>query len=290
MIPRHLPAFANQLVKLLSIKSSSVVLDCTLGDGTHTQEALSVGAKVISLDVDPEAIERSTSFIPANLQKNWRVYRENFSNINSLFQKESLLRPDIILMDLGTSQYQLANAERGFSFQTDAPLDMRLDNRLQVTAKDLINGLSENELAQLFLLSDERYAKPIAKAITNFRLTKSMTTTFELKSLIEKIKPARRKINPATKVFQSLRMAVNLERENLENGLRACFSLLKPNGQIAVISFHSGEDRIVKHYLRHLVQENLAHLLSRKPLKPENNELQINKKIRSAKLRLLQKN
>ena len=117
-----------------------------------------------------------------------------------------------------------------------------------------------------------------------------MTTTFELKSLIEKIKPARRKINPATKVFQSLRMAVNLERENLENGLRACFSLLKPNGQIAVISFHSGEDRIVKHYFRHLVQENLAHLLSRKPLKPENNELQINKKIRSAKLRLLQKN
>jgi 16S rRNA (cytosine1402-N4)-methyltransferase len=287
---RHQPAFVDQIVKLFNLKPGDLFLDCTLGDGSHSQEALEIKAKVISLDVDEEAIERSRHFIPKFLQSNWTIYRENFSQVDNLFQKEKLPSPDAIILDLGTSQYQLANPDRGFSFQKDAPLDMRLDNRLGLTAKDLINALTEAELARLFFeLADETYAKRIAKAIVERRKRQSINTTKELADLITAVKKNRRSIHPATKVFQALRMAVNLERESLSTGISACFSRLKSQGRLGVISFHSGEDRLIKHYFRTLVRQNLANLLSQKLIKPTETELLNNQKIRSAKLRLIQK-
>lgn len=289
-IKRHASAFAGEVTDLLMVHPGQVVLDCTLGDGTHTEELLRSGATVISIDVDQEAIERSKQFIPPKLQKNWKVFRQNFGSIDLLFAENKLPIPSAILMDLGTSQYQLAAEARGFSFQHDAPLDMRLDDRLQVTAKDLVNGLGEGELIRLFSeLSDETFARPIAKAIARFRERTPISTTLELANLISHVKHGRTKIHPATKVFQALRMAVNLEREALHSGLEKCFELLQSQGVLAVISFHSGEDRIVKHYFNQLELDGKGTLLNQKIIKPKENTLLSNPKIRSAKLRIIQK-
>lgn len=289
-IPRHQPAFANKVAQYLGVKKGDIFLDCTLGDGGHSQEALESGAQVISVDVDEESICRAKSFIPLSLQVSWQVYRENFANLKDLFDRESLPRPDIVLMDLGTSQYQLAAGERGFSFQSDAPLDMRLDNRLQVTAADLINALPESELADMFYqLSDEVASRQIARAIVRERSRSKIVSTRQLADLIRLVKRQPSKIHPATKVFQALRMAVNLERESLRLGLLSAFELLKPGGRMGVITFHSGEDRIVKHFFHDQVDSDRAFHISQKPIKPELSELQINPKIRSAKLRLIQK-
>jgi len=289
-IPRHQAAFIDRIISLLSIKSGDVFLDCTLGDGSHTQAALEVGAVVISLDVDETAIVRSKHFIPQKFQKNWFVFRKNFSQVKELYQEEALPHPDIILMDLGTSQAQLVD-NRGLSFQENCLLDMRLDKQLAVTAKDLVNGLSVKELTRLFFeLADEPLANRIAKEIVFVRRQQPITTTKQLADLIIAVKKTHSKIHPATKVFQALRMAVNLERESLSQALPACFSVLKPGGRFAVISFHSGEDRPVKHYFRSLVKEQKATRLNQKPLKPSDKELLINRKIRSAKLRFIIKN
>jgi 16S rRNA (cytosine1402-N4)-methyltransferase len=289
-IQRHQAAFAGQIGNLFNLKPNQVFLDCTLGDGSHSEEALSLGVRVISLDVDEDAHSRSSKFIPKRLQSDWHHYLQNFSQVNSLFETEKLDMPDAIILDLGTSQFQLASPTKGLSFQTNSPLDMRLDKNLSITAKDLVNALSKDELTQLFFeLGDETYAKKIARAIVEKRKIKSIDTTFELANLITKVKKTKTSIHPATKVFQALRMAVNLERESLVKGLSACFQILKPNGRLGVISFHSGEDRLVKHYFKKLVTQNQAKLLNQKPIKPNEKELLNNHKIRSAKLRLIQK-
>lgn len=291
LLVRHKAVFTGQIKEIFNLTPDDVVLDCTLGDGNHTQEALEGGCKVISLDIDQDALKRAKIFIPKKIQTNWKPFRENYSQAQILFKKEKLPFPDVIIFDLGTSQHQLANSKRGFSFQKKADLDMRLDNRLQLTAKDLVNALSEKELSMLFYeLADETYAKPIARAIITRRKEKPIITTIELADIILQVKKKRSKTHPATKVFQALRMAVNLERENLKLGLSACFKLLRPKGRMGVISFHSGEDRLVKHHFRFLVRQNQAKLLTQKPIKPNKTELLKNQKIRSAKLRLIQKN
>ncbi len=289
-IPRHEPAFPT-LPTILKVTSQDLVLDCTLGDGGHTQKCLESGAKVISFDCDEEAIERSKQFIPSTLQSNWFPVRENFANLNSVFIAQKFPSPTVVIMDLGTSQFQLACAKRGFSFRLDAPLDMRLDNRLGVTAADLVNALPEKELAKLFVeLGDESYAGVIAKNIAKRRLVTPFKNTLELADLVKSVKHSYTRIHEATKVFQSLRMAVNLELESLLSGLTEAFELLEAHGRMAVISFHSGEDRIVKKFFKQLVKSNLATLLSKKYQKPSTYELLVNPKIRSAKLRTIEKN
>jgi 16S rRNA (cytosine1402-N4)-methyltransferase len=284
---RHIPAFKGGFVKLLKLKKGQLLLDCTLGDGTHTQEALEEGIKVISLDLDPDSIKRARYFIPKELHKNWKVVNANFASISSL----KIATPDAILMDLGTSQNQLNKASKGFSFSKPAPLDMRFDKKNQaVTAADLINGLSYKELSNLFYtLSDEVKSRPIAAAIINARRHSPIKTTTQLAKIIEQVKGQGKRIHAATKVFQALRMAVNLERENLRLGLNQAFDILSPQGRLAVISFHSGEDRIVKEFFKKKNENKEAFLLVSKPLMPTKKETIINNKIRSAKLRLLQK-
>jgi len=244
-----------------------------------------------SLDFDPESIGRAKGFIDKSLQKNWLVFKANFTQAKDIFIQNKLFLPTAILMDLGTSQYQLADLKRGFSFESEN-LDMRMNPDLSVTASDLVNCLSKKELIRLFTeLSDlsEFKASRIALAIVKTRQIKPLASGRSLAELIKKLYPVRSRIHPATTVFQALRMAVNSERENIRLGIANIFDLLLPKGRLGVISFHSGEDRLIKRFFINLKNQKKAVLLH-KLLKPTSLQLQINPKIRSAKFRSIQKN
>ncbi|OGD83649.1 16S rRNA (cytosine(1402)-N(4))-methyltransferase [Candidatus Collierbacteria bacterium RIFOXYD1_FULL_40_9] len=303
---RHYSAFKGEITKHLSLKSGDLFVDLTLGDGGHTQEALEAGCKVISFDVDPQSIERATFFLkdiakpqlltsdskPDTLFKNsnWVIINTNFINFLSEINKHSIKAVNKILVDLGPSQNQVLNENRGFSFNSNALLDMRIDPTLSVTAKDLINVLNEGELRELFLLADETYAKPLAKSIVNFRKTAPITTCKQLATLISSVKhSAVGKIHPATKVFMSLRMAVNSERENIKQLLQLIPQALAADGVAGIITFHSTEDRVVKESIKDLTQKNLVFAINKKPIEPSIEELKNSMRTRSAKLRLIKK-
>lgn len=299
---RHITAFAGQITSIFHLKPGDLFLDLTLGDGGHTQEALEANARVVSLDVDLESINRATNFlsgkfspiivrpemktkIPPNFK--WLIIHANFRDVEKL--KEDLHLPAFngIIADLGTSQYQLAAPERGFSFNLPGPLDMRLDTRLGVSAADLINALSSSELEQLLRLVDEYQARPIVKAIIAARKVAPITTTDQLSRIVVGAKRVSlSRINPATKTFMALRMAVNLERESLQEMLSALPNLLLAGGTMGIISFHSGEDRLVKHFIKDMAKKGILRVVNVKPIKPTPNELHTNPKVRSAKLRL----
>jgi len=302
---RHVPAFAGQIKDIFHLQPGDLFLDLTLGDGGHSQEALDAGARVVSFDVDEEALSRATNFLSAKytpvivrpemaiaipVDFTWLIIHSNFAKVAEVAAKLRLPLFTAILADLGTSQYQLAEAQRGFSFALEGPLDMRLDQRLGLSAADLVNALSEKELEQLLLLADEYQARSIARAIVSARKITPFRTTGQLAKIVSEVKRAKvAKINPATKTFMALRLAVNLEREALKNMLSATPNLLTQGGILGVISFHSGEDRLVKHFLKEKKKAGILRLINVKPLKPNEKELQINPKVRSAKLRLAQK-
>lgn len=302
---RHNPAFTGQIAELLHLKNGDLFLDLTLGDGGHTQEALEAGARVVSLDVDLDSINRATNFIsdkykPVIIRPEmdaklpdefaWLIIHANFKDIGKIKEKFNLPAFDAVLADLGTSQYQLAEAKRGFSFNLDGPLDMRLDTRLSLTAADLVNALSEKELEELLHLVDEYQAKAIAKSIVKERKIESITSTLRLAKLIASVKKGEKgKIHPATKTFMALRMAVNLEREALQTMLTDLPTLMKKRATVGIISFHSGEDRLVKHFFKEQAKMGVFQVINVKPIKPSEHELQNNPKVRSAKLRLAEK-
>src|SRR3989344_5375245 len=303
---RHNPAFAGQIAALYHLKPGDLFLDLTLGDGRHSQEALEAGARVVSVDVDEDSITRAVNFLlgkysPVIVRPNtinsvvppdftWLIIHANFTVIGSLAKQYALPLFDGIVADLGTSQNQLAIAERGFSFNLEGPLDMRLDTSLGVTAADLVNVLSTTELTDLLLLADEYQGHAIAKAIVTARKKTPIKTTGELAKIVTGVKRVTSgKINPATKTFMALRMAVNLERESLSLMLPQTPDLLASGGTLGVISFHSGEDRIVKHFMKQKQKEGILRVVNVKPIKPDQNEIQTNPKVRSAKLRLAQK-
>ena len=301
--PRHFSAFRGEIAKLFELTPGKVFYDLTLGDGGHTQEALEAGCRVISFDVDPEAVVRATSFI-TNLtpeivtsQTNeidpdfkWLIINDNFVKITEYVNKLKLPLADGIMVDLGPSQFQVLSPERGFSFLSEEPLDMRLTKDLGVTAADLINALNEGELASLLQLGDEPFARPLARAIVKVRQQSRITTTKQLSDLILRVKGSRQgKVHPATKTFMALRMAVNLEREVIQELLPQLPSLLNPEGIAGVISFHSGEDKLVKDFMKDSVKNNLLSAINKKPLTPSQEELKISTRTRSAKLRLARK-
>ncbi len=303
---RHLPAFEGQIKSLFHLKEGDTFLDLTLGDGGHSEEALDAGARVVSFDIDLESVNRAISFlspkyqpllirpetdraIPADFR--WLIINANFAKAGEIKEKLGLPEFNAVLADLGTSQYQLTVPEKGLSFNLSGPLDMRLDQSLSVTAADLVNALSEDELAELFSLGDEYRAKSIAREIVRERKSAPIKTTEKLVEIITRVKgrPVKGKIHPATKVFMALRMAVNLEREALKDMLASLPSLLKRDGTVGIISFHSGEDRIVKQFYKEKQKQGIFRVINVKPIKPEPNELHNNPKVRSAKLRLAQK-
>jgi 16S rRNA (cytosine1402-N4)-methyltransferase len=299
---RHIPAFTGQIATFYHLKPGDLFLDLTLGDGGHSQEALEAGARVVSLDVDLESINRATNFLSGKFSPiivspdmkteippdfKWLIIHANFRDIEKLKDDLHLSLFNGIIADLGTSQYQLVAPERGFSFNLPGPLDMRLDTRLGVSGADLINALSPLELEQLLRLADEYQARPIVRAIVAARKITSITTTDQLSRIVAGAKRVTStKINPATKTFMALRMAVNLERESLQEMLSALPDLLLAGGTMGIISFHSGEDRLVKRLIKEKAKAGILRVINVKPLKPTPNELHTNPKVRSAKLRL----
>ena len=306
-IERHFSAYKGELTKLYGFKKDYLFLDLTLGDGGHTQEALEAGCRVVSFDIDTEALKRAVSFVPAQFSPlvfesenislpapkdfSWIIVRGNFTKVGEIVQKLELPQFDGIMVDLGPSQFQILSEGRGFSFATDEPLDMRLTKDLGVTAADLLAVLNEGELAELFTLGDEPFAKPLARIIVKQRQIAPIKTTKQLADLVYRVKrghPGR--IHPATQVFMALRMVVNLERENIKLLLPQLPLLLKKDGLMGIISFHSGEDKLVKDFIKEVETKGELSAITEKPIIPSSSELSISKRTRSAKLRIAKKN
>ncbi len=290
----------DEVIQFLDIKPDQWYIDCNLGGGGHTQAILDKGGRVLGIDLDITAIRHvaknhqldlieTDQLVYARSEK-LIIVQANFLDAATYANKFKIAPVTGILFDLGLSSTQLDTAERGFSFQADAPLDMRMDQRLAVSAADLINALNVGELAELFQkYGEETWAKPIAKAIVAARQNQLITTTFQLADIIKKVKHSRDKVHPATQVFQALRIAVNDEMNNFRAALPSIWSVLDSSGKLVIISFHSLEDRWAKNFIQQQVQENLGVALTDKPLTAEETELAINPRARSAKLRAIQK-
>jgi 16S rRNA (cytosine1402-N4)-methyltransferase len=288
----HISVLLHETLELLDIKANAWYVDGTFGRGGHTREILNKGGKVIAFDCDQEAIEfGEREFAPEIAEGKLILIRENFDRLEKMIKEITAKNPEIeisgIFFDFGVSSPQIDNAERGFSFQYDAELDMRMDNRLGVKAKDLLAILPEKQLSQLFIdYGGEHEARKIAYEIVKRRSTHPLVTVRDLTDLIEKTKrEPRGHLNPATKVFQALRIAVNSELDSITQVLPQAFQALPPGGRLVTISFHEGEDRIVKHQLRNWEDKNLGETLTKKAIQPSEEEIVKNTRARSAKLR-----
>jgi len=284
----HTPVMLKEVTKYLNPKPGKKYLDATLGYGGHTLSLLEQGATVVGIDQDADMLELAyTRITESGFTNNFTPMHSSFASALSgdRFADHSF---DGILFDLGASSYQFDTPQRGFSFRFDAPLDMRMNKDLAVTARDLVNGLGKNELVNLFkTLGEEHAATKIATAICERRKIKSIETTLKLAKLIERTIPKYGKIHPATKVFQSLRMAVNSEREELKAALPSALSKLTRGGVLAAISFHSLEEQIILEFFQnHLLA---ITLLTPSPLTPSSQEIISNARSRSAKLRVGEK-
>jgi len=280
----HIPVLLDEAIELLKIKKEGKYIDCTLGGGGHTQAILDNGGLVLAIDQDPEAIGNAqNNFKIEILNKRLFLKHGNFAHLDSYIQEIGWNQVDGVLMDLGVSSHQLETSYRGFSFNKEADLDMRMDQSSQyATAKDLINGLGEKELKELFIkLGEENFAGPIARKIVESRKVEAITTTNHLAKIILAVrrKGTGDRSHPATRVFQALRIAVNDELNSLREALPRAVDILSPGGILAVISFHSLEDRIVKEFFNN----------KKKPIEPTEKEIQDNSRARSGKLRYFEK-
>lgn len=288
----HKTALLKESIKFLKVKKGNIYFDLTVGGGGLSLEILNKGGKVFALDQDPEAVafakKRLTSACPSGVLM---VVKANFTTLEEQVQRFELPRPTGVLLDLGTSHFQIKKSGRGFTFEGDEPLDMRMDPDLAVTAADLLNALSKRELGELFTkLAEEKRAFQIASRIVRARQEKPIKTTKELSDLVVRVYHGRRgKLHPATKVFQALRIAVNDELTRLEEVLPQALAVLKSQGRLVVISFHGLEDRIVKQFFKEKEQKGELNILTKKPIKPTREEVLENPRARSACLRAAEK-
>lgn len=285
----------KEVVTFLEPAPGKVLVDCTLGFGGHAAALLDKGANVIGFDRDQTAIEAAKGRLSD--YRNIRYIKGNFGDLKELIKE----KVDGFLFDLGVSSYQIDNAERGFSIRTDGPLDMRMDKSARLTAAEIVNHYSEEELAKIFFeYGEERFSRRVARAIVVARepaskprgsqeprrlASGSIKSTQELKELIEKAIPTWRKRESVSRIFQALRIAVNSELSNLKAALPQAFGLLIPGGRIVVISYHSLEDRIVKQAFKN----GILKMLTKKPVTPGVEETAQNPRARSAKLRAAEK-
>ena len=290
----HEPVLREEVLRLLDPQPGGVVVDLTLGSGGHAREILKrIGARgrLVGIDQDREALERAKEYLKTFPQAEF--IQKNFSFMKEILRSLNLEAVDAVLLDVGLSTEQLEESRRGFSFLKDGPLDMRMDPEGPVRARDLINGLSQGELEKIFRsYGEERFAGRIARAIVYRRKTKPVETTAELVKIIQKAVPRRfhfGRLHPATRVFQALRIRVNRELEALESALPQALQGLRPGGRLAVISFHSLEDRIVKHKFREWAKAEQVKILTPKPVAPAAEEIERNPRSRSAKLRAIEK-
>ncbi len=287
---KHITVMLEDAIEALDIQPNRWYIDGTFGRGGHTAKILQAGGKVIAFDFDQEAIDYGTEKFADEIKSGKLILiRENFAylaeTISYLQTNNQVGEIHGVLLDFGTSTQQLTSQERGFSFDGDGPLDMRMDQRLGVQAKDLLAIIPENQLIELFRdFGGEIDAKRIVKAIKSSRTP--ITQTNQLADLIVKVKGRQKgKLHPATKVFQALRIAVNTELDNITALLPQALNILVIGGKIVTIAFHEGEDKIVKHTFRSWETENLGST-AKKPATPSEEEVSTNTRARSAKMRV----
>ncbi len=304
---RHIPVLLAETVSGLNIRPDGVYVDCTAGGGGHSfaiASRLSEKGRLIALDRDPDAVkaagERLAEF------PNAAVIHRNYSEIDKVLEELGIGKVDGILMDLGVSSHQLDEESRGFSYHSDAPLDMRM-SQSGMSAADIVNTFDEQQLAKIiFEYGEEKFSRRIASNIVRARETAPIETTLQLADIVRESVPqkARRDKNPCKKTFQAIRIAVNCEFDHLSEGLDKAFACLKPQGRLAVITFHSLEDRLVKQrfagWCRGCIcppdfpqcvcgRKPQGVLVNRKPIEADEKELSSNNRSRSAKLRIIER-
>ncbi len=306
---KHISVLLDETIDGLKVTPGGIYVDGTLGGAGHAGhvcERLMGQGRFIGIDQDADAIaaakERLTKYPFVT------VVRSNYEAIAEVLREEGIEKVNGILLDLGVSSYQLDTAERGFTYKTDAPLDMRMDDRMEKTAKDIVNGYTETELFHMIRdYGEDQFAKNIAKHIVRAREQKPIETTFELVDAIKAAIPAKIRMNtghPAKKTFQAIRIELNRELEVLENTLDTMIDLLAPGGRLCVITFHSLEDRIVKVKFKEnenpctcptefpvcvCGKKSKGKVITRKPILPGEEELEHNSRSKSAKLRIFEK-
>ncbi len=300
----HEPVLVAEVLNVFEPVAGKLILDGTLGGGGHTGALLAAGAQVISLDQDPEAIAFAKERL-AEFGESFRAVHCNFAEAAEALDNLGVSQVDGALLDLGVSSHQIDTPERGFSFQKDGPLDMRMNPKGLISAAQLVNTMSADQLERIFRqYGEERAARKIAARIARDRMVQPFTRTLQLAEAIESVVPRQGKTHPATRVFQALRIAVNRELEVLETGLASLTARLTPGGRFAVITFHSLEDRIVKEFFKLRTQEwldrpewpaarrNPDHIFRKvtgKAITASDAEQAANARSRSAKLRAVEK-
>jgi 16S rRNA (cytosine1402-N4)-methyltransferase len=301
----HIPVLLAEVLAAAKVRPGQRWIDGTFGRGGHTRALLERGALVLGLDRDSEA-EEAARVLEARWPENFKWKQRNFKELKTCSNEHGWDKVDGVLLDLGVSSPQVETAERGFSFRAEGLLDMRMDQRSGPTAADLVNELSEGELSKLFYeYGGEREARRVARVLAARRQRAPFRTTTDLASVVAEALPHRRAggIHPATKVFQALRIAVNGEQEALVAALPQAIKIMQTGGVLAVISFHSGEDRVVKQFMRersaewldtprhpNTLRNPICHLREMKRYLPSEEEIEKNPRARSARLRIAVRN
>ncbi len=303
----HIPVLYRETIDNIVLNRDGVYMDCTLGGGGHSQgivEALSDKGKLIAIDQDEQAI----AFASKRLEKfgdKVKIFKNNFSNMDIVAYMAGVDKFDGIIMDIGVSSTQLDEAERGFSYRFDAPLDMRMDTQQKISAYNVVNEYSEEQLLKIiYEYGEERFARKIVKNIIDARKIKPVETTLELVDLIKKATGYGGKKHPAKKTFQAIRIEVNRELDVLIEAIDKGLKLLKKGGRLGIITFHSLEDRIVKQKFKEIEKSCIcpphipmcicgkkseARVITKKPIIAAENELDDNNRAHSAKLRILER-
>lgn len=307
---QHISVLLNETIESLDIKPDGVYVDGTLGGGGHSLEIckrLGTHGRLIGIDQDMDAIKAAGERLHDYSDK-VTIVHSNYQDMDSVLRELGISGVDGIVLDLGVSSYQLDNAERGFTYREDTPLDMRMDQTQSMTARDIVNEYSEQELFRVIRdYGEDSFAKNIAKHIVRARADKPIETTGELNEIIRAAIPAKVRQNgghPSKKTFQAIRIELNRELEVLEQSLDKMIELLNPKGRLAVITFHSLEDRIVKNIFRKNMNPCICppefpvctcgrvptgRVITRKPILPDEDEIQNNKRAKSSKLRVFEK-
>lgn len=290
----HKPVLLQKTIDLLQVKPGQKYIDATLGGGGHTGKILDALGVVLGIDQDQDALDHVSQNIN---NKNLVLAKGNFVNLEEVAHSKGFEKVMGILFDLGVSSHQINTPQRGFSFLTNGPLDMRMDKDSSLTAEYLVNVLGKGELYELFnRLGQESHANAISGAISSARRIKAIKTTDELLEVIGKAHGYKEELSDfdknkiGQKVFQALRIAVNNELENLEQALPQAVRLLENGGRLVVISFHSLEDRIVKNTFKEFNKQGLGKIITEKPIEPDALEIKENSRSRSSKLRVFERN
>lgn len=307
---KHKSVLLEETIENLNIKPDGIYVDGTLGGGGHSYhiaEQLSSNGRLIGIDQDADAIAAATKRLEP-FSDRVTIVRNNYCNFEQVLKELSVDKVDGIVLDLGVSSYQLDTAERGFTYKTDAPLDMRMDQRQQLTAKDIVNTYSEFDLYRIIRdYGEDRFAKNIARHIVSARQIKPIETTFELNEVIKAAIPMKVRAvggHPAKKTFQAIRIELNHELDVLEDSIDTMIDHLNDKGRICIITFHSLEDRIVKTRFRNCEnpctcppdfpvcvcgKKSKGKVITRKPIVPSEEELEENKRSKSSKLRVFER-